>query len=198
MSTTQQYANVMDKVLTTAIDSRSAKFREMLKTINPPKTVAEVIKLSDYLDGTLVPWRRKQNIFTLTKDKADCLTCTCCGTVNRFGRLDRVLLHLMSKKHHQKCKEKDDTVAKERSKELLNDHCKAAASILLLFCILYFVNFVFIFILLARLYFILYFVFILLAGAEEIVKRVKDYAALYCANKSLPFSAAEMALDCVS
>ena len=30
------------------------------------------------------------------------------------------------------------------------------------------------------------------------MKRVKDYAALYCASKSLPFSAAEMAMDCVS
>ena len=38
----------------------------------------------------------------------------------------------------------------------------------------------------------------LVADAEEIVKRVKDYACLYCASKSLPFSAAEMAMDCVS
>ena len=55
VSIAQQYANTMNKVLTTSIDSRSAKFQEMMKTINPPKTVAEVIKLSDYLDGTLIP-----------------------------------------------------------------------------------------------------------------------------------------------
>jgi hypothetical protein len=30
------------------------------------------------------------------------------------------------------------------------------------------------------------------------VKRVKDFAAQYCVAKSLPFSAAEMALDCVA
>ena len=34
--------------------------------------------------------------------------------------------------------------------------------------------------------------------AAEMVTRIKDYAAQYCASKSLPFTAAEMAMDCVS
>ena len=36
------------------------------------------------------------------------------------------------------------------------------------------------------------------ASAIDIVKRVQDYAIQYCAAKSLPFTAATMALDCVT
>jgi len=32
---------------------------------------------------------------------------------------------------------------------------------------------------------------------EEVVNLIKDYASQYCVAKSLPFSAASMALDCV-
>ena len=37
-----------------------------------------------------------------------------------------------------------------------------------------------------------------IAAAADIIARIQDYAVQYCATKSLPFTAATMALDCVS
>ena len=126
--TAQKYAQAMNMVLTTAVHERSFAFEKMMTSLKPPKTVAGHMNLSDYLDGTLVVWRKKENIFSPTKDEQHCLTCVCCGTSHRFSRIDRVLMHLMSKKHHAKCKEQLEAAAKTRSQNLLNDHCKVAAS----------------------------------------------------------------------
>ena len=38
----------------------------------------------------------------------------------------------------------------------------------------------------------------MLTDGAQVIDMVKDYATQYCASKSLPFSAAVMALDCVS
>ena len=40
--------------------------------------------------------------------------------------------------------------------------------------------------------------FALLPDGAKVIDMVKNYATQYCTSKSLPFSAAVMALDCVS
>ena len=124
----QQYAQAMNKVLATDVLGRNSAFERMLTNLKPPKVVLEKMNMGDYLDGTLVVWRNKQNIFSLSKDDPQSMTCFCCGTSHRFSRLDRVLTHLMSKKHHAKCKEQLESADQERSQNLLNEHCKADAS----------------------------------------------------------------------
>jgi hypothetical protein len=43
-------------------------------------------------------------------------------------RLDRVLIHMMNKKHHAKCKALDQAVSQARSQDVMHDQCKSSAS----------------------------------------------------------------------
>ena len=125
---TQKYAQAMNTVLQTGVGERNAAFHKMMKCLNPAKTVADHMNVSDYLDGTLVVWRKKQNIFSPAKNDPEALTCDCCRTSHRFSRLDRVLIHLMSKHHHAKAKEQFEAETQARSQQILSDHCKSASS----------------------------------------------------------------------
>ena len=124
----QQYTQAMNKVLSTHVSKRKSAFEQMLTSLTPAKAVLEHMDMSDYLDGTLVVWRNKQNVFGVSKTDPQSLTCSCCGTSHRFSRLDRVLFHLMSKKHHAKCKEQLDSAVQARSQNLLDEHCKSVSS----------------------------------------------------------------------
>lgn len=127
-SVAQAYVGAMNKTLKTPVSKRGSAFDEMMTRLNPPKAVVDIMRKSDYIDGTLVVWRRKQEVFSPTEGKPGHLTCACCGTSHSFGRLDRVLIHLMSKNHHAKCREQDEALSKARSKEVLDEHCKASTS----------------------------------------------------------------------
>ena len=124
----QTYVEAMNKVLKTNVSERCSAFSAMLESLRPSKVVLDHVKMSDYLDGTLVVWRGTQNVFSPNKKDPQSLMCTCCGTSHKFARIDRVLIHLMSKKHHVKCKEQCEALTQARSQNLLNEHCQAASS----------------------------------------------------------------------
>lgn len=124
----QLYVVEMNKVLRSPVNKRSSAFEKMISILAPPKTVLEIMKLSDYLDGTYQIWARKDDVFMRTEKKLGHLTCTCCDTTHHFGRLDRTLMHIMSKNHHAKVKKQAQAVSQARSQNILNEHCKSSAS----------------------------------------------------------------------
>ena len=91
----QQYVQAMNIVLQTEVSGRNSAFEKMLTSLRPPKTVLEHMNMSDYLDGSLVVWENKQNVFSHTKDDPQSLTCFCCDTSHRFLRVDRMLIHFV-------------------------------------------------------------------------------------------------------
>ena len=95
------------------------------------------------------------------KGKQGQLRCTVCDKDFAISSRERCILHVLSKSHQDKCKQKlraKDTAA---SQNLLQ---QASASVI---------------------------------SGDKLCNLIKDYASQYCVAKSLPFTAATMALDCV-
>ena len=82
----QEFVMAMNKVLRSPVSKRCAAFDDMMTSLNPSKEVVKIMRKSDYLDGTLVVWRRKHNIFSPTEGKPVRLTCACCDTSHSFAR----------------------------------------------------------------------------------------------------------------
>ena len=157
----------------------------MMTSLKPPKDVAKNLPLTNFLQGGLVIWT-KEPVLSHTKDKPGFLSCDVCGTDHQFIKQSRVLKHVTSKVHQDAAKKQLTSSTTERSKDLMKEHVRTYAGKLSKVLAYY---------LLLRSLTTHPNTFV---DASEVVRAVQDFAVQYCAMKSLPFSAAEMALDCVS
>ena len=122
------FVNTINKVLRTPISKRKAVWKQMMIDTELPLSVKEKLQIERFLDGRLVVWQQKQKIMTPTKAKPGFLTCAACESDHKFRTGGRMLLHLVSKEHQQKCREKLGVAEKELRQSLMDDHCAAAAS----------------------------------------------------------------------
>ena len=180
----QMYVERMNVVLATDPKGRKEALQQLIKDLKPNKYLTASLSIDRFVDGTFVEWRNKSSVFDYAKGKIGYLTCTVCKSDYKWPYCERAVKHLCSPIHHQNCKAILNSTATTRSQQILNDASKTAygTCVFNLNCLPVFLTTY----------------FLTTTDGVKLVSLVKDYAVQYCASKSLPFTAAEMALDCIS
>lgn len=123
-----QFVKSIRKVLLAPVYERKRAWTEMMNNNEFPLSVVDKLRMERFLDGELVVWNCKGNIMIPTEGKPGYLTCTACESDHHFTKGERVLLHVLGDGHQKKCIAKLDAAEQALRKNLMADHCTAAAS----------------------------------------------------------------------
>ena len=148
------------QVLRTPLPKRIEALEKLIALMKPSQNVLKSLKSDRFLNNDLVVWdpADKQLLEYISDGRMRCLVCS---EEHCFPSQERWVLHVLSKKHHNNCKQILKADATAAAQDLLKSSTTNVTH------------------------------------GDQVVEMIKDYASQYCVAKSLPFTAASMAMECV-
>ena len=106
------------QVLKTPLVKRKEAVAELITEMNPSKTIEKMLQTERFLNNELVVWVNAEAVLQhiSEKGKQGQLRCTVCDKDFAISSRERCILHVLSKSHQDKCKQKlraKDTAASQ-------------------------------------------------------------------------------------